>query len=91
MSAVGGADTEAPLAAGADTNGFPLEEPLLWCALNPDGYSHSAIRSAPIQESHRTHSILPGQAAGERLPLEDRRFDCWSTRRLAIQLCFDEP
>ena len=41
------------------TNGFPLEEPLLWGALNPDGYSHSAIRSAPIQESHPLAPFFP--------------------------------
>ena len=66
-------------------NGFPLEEPLLWCALNPDGYAHPAIRSAPVQESHPLTPFFPDRQQAN-VALEDRRFDCWSTRRLAIQL-----
>lgn len=48
--------------------GFPLEEPLLWCALNPDGYSHSAIRSAPIQESHRLTPFFPDRQQANVCP-----------------------
>jgi hypothetical protein len=48
--------------------GFPLEEPLLWCALNPDGYSHSAIRSAPVQESHPSTPFFPDRQQANVCP-----------------------
>lgn len=49
-------------------NGFPLEEPLLWCALNPDGYPHPAIRSAPVQESHPLTPFFPDRQEANVCP-----------------------
>jgi hypothetical protein len=72
-------------------NGFPLEEPLLWCALNPDGYSHPAIRSAPVQESHPLTPFLPGEAAGERLPWRTVDRLLVHQARLVIKFCADKP
>jgi hypothetical protein len=41
---------------------------MLWCALNPDGYSHSAIRSAPVQESHPITPFFPDRQQANVCP-----------------------
>ena len=72
----------------ASSANLPLEEPLLWRALNTDGDPNSSIRSAPVQESH---AALPSSRirGSESLPPEDKYpliappgswfFDRWQT------------
>ena len=45
---------------------LPLEEPLLWCALDADGNLYSSVRPAPVEEPHTVLPCLSGSHSRRR-------------------------
>src|ERR1019366_2191348 len=69
----------------ASSRSFPLEVPLIRRALNPNGNSHSSIRSLPVQEPHTAlHSSLTCNRLSTPPGGGGQTIDCCSARWLVF-------